>query len=197
MDTIISEVSNKKSAFKGHVVPSIVTSCLALSAAIPLTAALASSSVPVSANGLPAGATTTTASVCGTPTATHASYPTAAAPHGTVVNTAYYTTPSGNGNNNGNGGGQGNGNGNGNTGQGNGNGNGSGSNANGNTQTATGGLVGGVNAIVPVSALNGSLNGVLSGNTVSVPVLSGNATSVSALNNVLNSVNTVTTTLGL
>lgn len=50
------------------------------------------------------------------------------------------------------------------TGNGNNNTNGNGSQANGNTQTNTGGLIGGVNAIVPVSILNG--NEILSGNTV-------------------------------
>ena len=56
--------------------------------------------------------------------------------------------------------------------------------ANGNTQTNTGGLIGGVNAIVPISALNN--NNVANGNNV----LSGN--DVNVLNNVSTKVPVVT-----
>lgn len=174
----ISQVINKKS-FKSHIVPSVVTAAVALSAAIPLTAAFASNaSVAADTAPLVATKTVTADNACNVPVAT-----TSAHTSGNVMGTSaqvvghYYTTtvPGGNGN--------------GNAGQGNGNGNGSSANANSNTQTNNGGLVGGVNAITPVSLLNGSLNGVLAGNAVSVPVLSnnnGNSANVPVLNNFLN-----------
>ena len=185
----ISNQPNKKSSYKSHIVPSVVTAALALSAAIPLTAALASNAGSASADVAPVSLTRT-ADACSVPSAV------AGVSHtGNVLgaSTAVHHSMTGSsvtGNGNGN---SGNGNGNG-TGasNGSGNGNGSGSNANGNTQSNTGGLLGGVNAIVPVSVLNGSLDNVLSGNTVSVPVLSnnnGNTTNVPVLNNVLNVVN--------
>lgn len=191
----ISTTSNKKGAYKSHIVPSVVTAALALSAAIPLTAALASQANPVSADVVPLSVNKTADDTCGVPSTTTTS---AGHTSGTVLGASTtaeqsYPTPGsvynqGNGNGNSD-----NNNGNTNT-NGSGNGNGSGANANGNTQSNTGGLVGGVNAIVPVSALNGSLNDVLSGNTVSVPVLSNNNgntvnTDVPVLNNVLNTLN--------
>lgn len=188
--SVISEASNKKGSYKSHIVPSVVTAALALSAAIPITAALASNAGSVSADTAPIAVTKTADNACngtantGTSTSTTGGRGAVEGASTQVVD--HYVYPSVNGNNNGTGNNNGNG-----GGQGNGNGNGSGANANGNTQTALGGLIGGVNAIVPVSALNGTLNGVASGNTVSVPVLSnndGNTTNVPVLNNVLNTV---------
>jgi hypothetical protein len=176
MSDVTSVLSNKN--FKSHLVPSVVTAALALAVAIPVTAVLSSGNSTVSAD-------TASANTCSVPS-TGGNSGVLGASTSTVTTAAeHFTYPTA--------GGQGNGNGNGNSGNGNGNGNGSGANANGNSQTAVGGLIGGVNAIVPVSALNGSLDGNLSGNTVgvSVPVLSnndGNSTDVNVLNNVLNAV---------
>lgn len=160
--SIISEHSNKYASYKSHIVPSVVTAALALSAAIPLTAALTSNASPASADVAPVlMATRTAADTCGVSGATNAStaHTTGAVMGASTVSHYYYTTVTTPGA----------------TSNGNSNTNGNGSQVDGNTQTNVGGLVGGVNANVSASLLNDvlnhSLNNVASGNNVSVPVL--------------------------
>jgi hypothetical protein len=152
--------NTKLSAIKNHFVPSVVTSAMALMVAIPVTAALSSGA------GSVVGASPVLTKSCdvstdeaNSPVNTVRPAVSTASVHRVVTNT---NTNTGTGNGN-----SGNNNGSTNT-NGSGNGNGSGANANGNTQSNVGGLIGGVNAIVPVSALNGSLNDVASHNTVDV-----------------------------
>lgn len=164
----ISIASNKNGTYKSHIVPAVVTAALALAAAIPLTAAFASQARPVSADVVPVSVGKVADNACGTTTSQAAGSVQGAS---TVSHT--YPTP-GAVNSQGNS-------------HGSGNGNGSGANANGNTQTNVGGLIGGVNANLAVSALNGSLNDVLSDNNV----LNGNNVSVPVLNDVLSPLSTL------
>lgn len=150
------DTANTKNSYKDHIVPSVVTAAIALSAAIPLTAALSSGTGSV-ANAAPFTASCSGASgAAGANSAANSIKPgtTSSSIHRNISATT--GTIVGNGNNN--------------SGNGNGNTNGSGAQANGNTQVNNG-LVG-VNAIAPVSILNESLNNntILSNNDVSTIV---------------------------